>query len=495
MTTSYFLAVDVGTSRTAAATARISSDGTITASPFALGRQSDSTPSVVFISDGELLFGDAAARRGVAQPERLVREFKRRIGDEIPILAGGRRFSPEQLYALLVSWVIDTVTEVKGRRPKGVSVTVPVTWGEHRTGLVVAALARAGWRDIRLVSEPEAAARHYEAEEPLAQGELLAVYDLGGGTFDTVLLRKSGDAVDVVGDPVGMDAFGGSDFDDRVLRHAVEAAGLSIDDLSSDPDARVGLATLRREAVEAKESLSFDAETVIPVLVGERRTTVRLTRGEFESMIEDGIERTVEVVAEVFRSAGVDAADVRSILLTGGSSRIPRIAQLLSERFDRPVAVDADPKAIIALGAARIVAQDRRTPALVEEATADESAPDAAPAFVRSDPARRRFGRGAAIAAVGAGALVLAGGIAFSALSPLGGAPLGEDTPSPAQSTSTTPTPAPVPDSAPSEPGTGIRPTASTATADPLLTPAPPGVVTDLFPLQTPQPETTESGR
>ena len=197
---SLFLAVDVGASRTAAAIARSGPDGLVTPTSFPLGRHTDSVPSVVFVGDGELLFGDAAERRGFAQPERLVREFKRRIGDETPIRAGDRRFTPEQLFALLVSWVVDRVAEREGERPTALSVSIPAAWGDHRSGLVVGALARAGWRDVRLISEPEAAARHYAFERSLEPGSLLAVYDLGGGTFDAALVRIEDDRrIEIVG--------------------------------------------------------------------------------------------------------------------------------------------------------------------------------------------------------------------------------------------------------------------------------------------------------
>ena len=228
---SLFLAVDVGTSRTAAAIARFGPDGLVIPTPFPLGRHTDSVPSVIFVGDGELLFGDAAERRGIAQPERLVRGFKRRIGDETPIRAGDRRFTPEQLFALLVSWVVDRVAEREGERPTALSVSIPAAWGDHRSGLVVGALERAGWGDVRLISEPEAVARHYAFERSLEPGSLLAVYDLGGGTFDAALVRIEDDrSIEMVGAPVGLDPFGGADFDDAVFRHAVRAAGLSLDD-------------------------------------------------------------------------------------------------------------------------------------------------------------------------------------------------------------------------------------------------------------------------
>jgi hypothetical protein len=360
MATPYFLAIDVGTSRTAAAIARTAPDGALVAAPLPLGRNADNTPTTVFVSDSGLLFGDAAERRGTAQPERLVREFKRRIGDDVPIVAGDRRFSPQDLYALMVGWVIGTAVEREGQHPAGIAVSVPVTWGEYRTRLVQDAVGRLGWNDVQVITEPEAAARHYESTHPLDIGRALAVYDFGGGTFDTVILQKTIDGrVDFVGAPVGIPDLGGADFDDIVLRHTVKAAGIPASALTSaagDPGMRMALASLRRECVEAKESLSFDGEAVVPVLVGEGHGAVRLTRAEFEDMIEPEIERTVEVLEIALEQSGLAPEDLDAILLTGGTSRIPRVAQLLSERFDRPIAVDADPKAIIALGAARTAA-------------------------------------------------------------------------------------------------------------------------------------------
>ena len=360
MATPYFLAIDVGTSRTAAAIARTAPDGALVAASLPLGRNADNTPTTVFVSDSGLLFGDVAERRGTAQPERLVREFKRRIGDDVPIVAGDRRFSPQDLYALMVGWVIGTAVEREGQHPAGIAVSVPVTWGEYRTRLVQDAVGRLGWNDVQVITEPEAAARHYESTHPLDIGRALAVYDFGGGTFDTVILQKTIDGrVDFVGAPVGIPDLGGADFDDIVLRHTVKAAGIPASALTSaagDPGMRMALASLRRECVEAKESLSFDGEAVVPVLVGEGHGAVRLTRAEFEDMIEPEIERTVEVLEIALEQSGLTPEDLDAILLTGGTSRIPRVAQLLSERFDRPIAVDADPKAIIALGAARTAA-------------------------------------------------------------------------------------------------------------------------------------------
>ena len=448
---SYLLAVDVGTTRTAASTARTGQDGGIVTSAFGLGRSGDSAPSTIFIAEGELLFGEAAERRGLAQPERLVREFKRRIGDDVPLVVGDQRFAPEELYARMVAWVVDAVAEREGYQPSAICVTRPVTWGAYRSELVVTALRREISSSIELITEPEAAARHYETTSPLEPGQAIAVYDLGGGTFDAVLLRKEEDGtVRVVGAPAGLPDFGGADFDDLVLRHVLAAAGLSASELTRDPAARVALASLRRECVEAKEALSFDSEAVVPVLVGQTSTTVRLTRAEFEGLIEDGVERSIDVLETSVEAAGLDPADLETILLTGGSSRIPRIAQLLSERFDRPIAIDADPKAIVALGAARELGDRRDAAAAVTAATLSSELggdaailipdvavaavspppPGSAPRHPAQDTAKRRwFGRVPVTAAIAGGALVLAGGIVVATASELGNGALADAAP------------------------------------------------------------------
>jgi actin-like ATPase involved in cell morphogenesis len=356
MSASYYLAVDVGTSRTAAATSRLASDGSLSTASFPLGRNSDNVPTSMFVGGGELLFGDAAERRGITEPQRLVREFKRRVGDDVPLIVGDRRFRPEEAFALMVGWVVDTVAVREARLPSAIAVTVPAAWGTYRRRLVGDALARQGWSSVTLVTEPEAAARHYVSTNALAAGRGLAVYDLGGGTFDAIVLeRRSNGDIDMVGAPTGIEDVGGADFDDAVVRHAIAAGGVELDDLADDGDQRVALAAFRRECVDAKEALSFDSEAVVPLLIGSGHGTVRITRGEFEQMIEEQIGRTADVLEEAIESAGVPLKQIDAILLTGGSSRIPRVSQLLSERFNRPIAIDADPKAIIALGAVRIL--------------------------------------------------------------------------------------------------------------------------------------------
>ena len=353
MTETYHLGIDVGTSRVAAATARLTQDGSVLATQVALGRRSDHIPAVVFVTaEGELLFGNTAERRGLTEPERLLREFRRSVGDEVPMLVAGNRLTAESLFARTVAAVVDTVTEREGAVPARVVVTHPASWGPHRKGLIRAALADLGLQHIDLLTEPEAAARNFEATRPLDLGDTLVVYDLGGGTFEaTVLRRVEGGAFTVQGQ-ARLDDLGGTDFDDAVLRHVLTATGLAGASLDVR-EARIALTQLRRECIDAKESLSFDSDVAVPVLVPPCNTTVRLTRSEFEGMIEQALDRTLDALDDALERAGIGVEQVVAFLLVGGSSRIPRVAQRLSELFDRPLAIDPDPKSSIALGAAR----------------------------------------------------------------------------------------------------------------------------------------------
>ncbi|WP_438353747.1 Hsp70 family protein [Microbacterium sp. CJ88] len=455
----YFLAVDVGTSRTGAATARFASDGSIVAATFALGRRGDTVATVAFAGDdGELLFGDAAERRGILQPERLVREFKRSIGDDVPIVVGGRSVPPEHLFARTVADVVATVSAQEGSAPAGMILTHPAAWGAHRIGRVTAALAAVGIPEVALITEPEAAAREYEASRSLSDDETLAVYDLGGGTFDCVLLRREEGAFALRGEPAGLDDLGGADFDDAVLRHVLRAAQVSPEALA-DPssDARVAMSQLRRECVDAKEALSFDADVVVPVLVDATRSSVRLTRAEFEDMIDAPLGRSMDALEDALECSGLEPADLAAVLLIGGSSRIPLVAQRLSERFDLPVAIDADPKASISLGAAR-TALVRATALSIgapghpfESDDVLEGMPEAPEPLHLEKAAASSPGPGVRYTiALSVAAVIVAAGIVFGSTMTAGSegtfVPAAEViTPAPRTTTTPAPTPAPTP--------------------------------------------------
>jgi molecular chaperone DnaK len=351
----YLLGVDVGTSFTAAAVARLRAGEPPARSVLKLGQRSDSVPSVIFFGDEEqVLVGESAERRGLERPDRLVREFKRRVGDEVPIVVGNLHVAPHDILATMVRWVVDRAEEREGEAPAAVILTHPAGWGEYKKALLREALAGVGLAGVDLISEPAAAALHYATQERVDAGSVIAVYDLGGGTFDIALLRKNdSDSFDSLGHPEGLERLGGADFDEAVFRHVVASSGGVFSSIDvDDSSVLVALNRLRRECVEAKEALSFDSEATIPVLLPGAQRHVRLVRSEFELMIEDDLRETISTVVHATKAAGVEPEDLSSILLIGGSSRIPLVAELLSAELGRPIAIDADPKTSIALGAA-----------------------------------------------------------------------------------------------------------------------------------------------
>lgn len=345
----YGLGIDVGTTRTAAAVHRDGITAVVT-----LGTQSATMPSAVFVpDDGPVLIGDAALRRGLAQPTRIAREFKRRMGDSEPLLIGGAPWSPTALTTRLLDAVLGVVIEREGGPPSRVILTHPANWGPFKTGLLAEAARASGLDDASLRCEPEAAALHYAGQARVPIGALVAVYDLGGGTFDAAVLRKGVDGFETVGRPEGLERFGGIDVDAAVVGHVRRVLGDVLDDLDpADPAARTAMARLRQECVEAKEALSADVEVTIPVVLPHVVTEVRLTRAELEGMVAPVLGDTIAALRRALASAGVQVADLAAILLVGGASRMPLVARLVTAELGRAVAVDAHPKHAIALGAA-----------------------------------------------------------------------------------------------------------------------------------------------
>ena len=349
---SYQLGIDLGTTYTAAAVSRATEQQHADPEMVSLGDRAVQVPSVLYLApDGSVLVGEAAERRASTDPDRVVREFKRQVGDEIPLVVGGRPYPAHELAAMLVAWVVQRVAEREGAPARRIALTHPASWGPHKKDLLHGALAARGL-NVMFLAEPQAAALSYAAAERVERGSTIAVYDLGGGTFDAAVVRKNGTFA-LLGRPEGIDRLGGVDFDDAVFTHVREAVGNAFDQLDpADETVVAAVSRLRRECKEAKEALSADTEVRIAVLLPGLQTAVRLTRGEFEAMVRPQLEESVDALHRAVASAGLLPPDLTAVLLVGGSSRIPLVAQLVSAAFDRPVAVDADPKNAIALGAA-----------------------------------------------------------------------------------------------------------------------------------------------
>jgi len=355
----YALGIDVGTTQTAAAVHR---DGM--ASIVTLGTRSATIASAVHISaDGTVLVGDAALRRGAVDPTRLAREFKRRIGDPEPLLLGGIPWSPSAITARLLHAVIALVTDREGSAPSQIALTHPANWGPYKTDLLREAAGLAGLPDVVLLSEPEAAAVHHASQARVPIGSTIAVYDLGGGTFDAAVLRSGPDGFQLRGRPGGLERFGGIDLDAAVLGHVRRALGEVLTELDpNDPASLAAMTRLRDECAAAREALSADVEVAIPVVLPNVMTEVRLTRAELEAMVAPALADTVSTMRQALRSAGVQPVDLDALLLVGGASRMPLVARLLTDELAIPVATDTHPKHVVALGAARVAADGRATP-------------------------------------------------------------------------------------------------------------------------------------
>ena len=348
----YRLGVDLGTTFTAAAVA----DGSTEPTVIGLGNRALQIPSVLFLkADGEFLVGEAAERRGLTEPDRLAREFKRRIGDHVPIMVAGAPFSPQALTGHLLSWVVERATERMGEPPAEVVLTHPANWGPFRLELLDQVAVMAGLAAASRCTEPEAAAAQYAAQNRVAPGDKVAVYDLGGGTFDACVLEKTDRGFRTLGTAEGVEHLGGVDFDEAVLRHVLTALSTSNAPLDPDnPEVTVGLGRLRRDCVEAKEALSTDVDTLVPVALPGLSTTVRITRAEFELMIRPALSETIAAMQRALRNAQVEPSQLRSILLVGGSSRIPLVSEMLHREFSVPTALDTHPKHDVALGSVRV---------------------------------------------------------------------------------------------------------------------------------------------
>ncbi|WP_194420290.1 Hsp70 family protein [Microbacterium abyssi] len=352
------LALDLGISRIIAASAGLAQSEDVETDSYVLGHRGGSTAVLAFVADdGEILFGDVAEQRGFIQPENLLRAFTAEIGDEIPLVAGRSAIPAAELTAQLASWAAALAAQPHEQRP-AIAIAHPAAWTSHRIDALRAALSGAGFEDVRFMTAAEAAVRQHDSmlrdagAPPLPANAVVAVYDLGGESFEATVLRKEADAqFRILGEPIAIVDGAGALFDDLLMEHALRTSGADAAPAVPDAGDRVAFARLRRACVAAKESLSFDADATIPVTLPGRSASVRITRSELEAMIDPALERTLDAVERALDGAKLSQDQLDHVLLLGGSSHIPLVAQRLSERFDRPIVTAPD--AAAALGAAR----------------------------------------------------------------------------------------------------------------------------------------------
>jgi actin-like ATPase involved in cell morphogenesis len=350
----YSLGVDLGTTFVAAAIATATRVTMVK-----LGNQSVVMPATVYLrEDGTLVTGEAASLQAVSNPDRIGIEMKRRLGNPTPVELGGEPYNVTALLGALLQDVIQKVIDTEGAPPERLMLTHPANWGPFRRTLFEEVPQFAGLDNPPAVTEPEAVTAHYATSRTLADGATMAVYDLGGGTFDATILRTQPGGIEILGIPDGIDRLGGVDFDEAILSYVDYVADGALSGLDMrDPQAGTALSRLRQECMLAKEALSAQSETVIPVSLPDRQFDVRFTRSTFEEMVRGPIESTIAALTRTLESAQVKPAELSAVLLVGGSARIPLIARMLSAELGRPTVVDKEPKCAVALGAATLAAK------------------------------------------------------------------------------------------------------------------------------------------
>jgi molecular chaperone DnaK len=336
------------------------------------------TPSVVaFEENGNVLVGQQARRQSITNPQNTIASAKRFVGrkfDEVKedaarvpyeVVAGsggdvrfsvrGKTFSPQEISAHVLRKLKKAAEDFFGEPVTEAVITVPAYFNDAQRQATKDAGKIAGLHVRRIINEPTAAALAYARGRPGSKERLVAVYDLGGGTFDISLLEVSGDVVEVVATS-GDTHLGGDDFDQRIIEWLLQSfkkdTGI---DAGGD---KLVLQRLKDAAEKAKIELSSSQETEInlPFLTadatGPKHMQIRLSRAKLESLIGDLVERTLEPVGQVLKDAGKKPGDVDEVLLVGGSTRVPLVQRRVEEVFGKAPNKSVNPDEVVAMGAA-----------------------------------------------------------------------------------------------------------------------------------------------
>ena len=344
----YSLGVDLGTTTSAAALRRSSG-----LEVCRLGDLTATMPSVVLErADRSLLVGEAAADRAPYDTTLVARHVTAHLDDHEPIVLDGRPHDPVRLTQALLETVIDRVRRLHGDRPHDLVLTYPL----FPAGGTPALLERVGAATVgrtALIPHPVAAAAKLAHDVEIAVGTTVAVLDLGGGTFEATIVRRTDNGFDVVGPPSGLADLGGVEFDDAVFARVDAELGHALQSVPRDDvDGMAALRRLRAACRSAKEWLSSSPDTTVEVALPNLSTWVPIRRADLERDIRPSLMAAVDVVAQTIAASGLAPADVNVALLVGGSSRIPLFAELVSSRLGLPIVADPFPELTVALGAA-----------------------------------------------------------------------------------------------------------------------------------------------
>ena len=311
------------------------------------------TPSVVAFKNGEIIVGDAAKRQVITNKD-TVSSVKRLMGSDKKIEVNGKKYTPEEISAMILSYIKDYAEAYLGEKVNKAVITVPAYFNDAQRQATKNAGKIAGLEVERIINEPTAAALAYGLDKQ-DETQTVLVYDLGGGTFDVSILEL-GDGVFEVKATAGNNRLGGDDFDNRIVDYLVETFkkenGI---DLSKD---KMAMQRLKDAAEKAKKDLSGVSSTQISLPFisqsddGPLHLELTLTRAKFEDLIRDLVDSTLEPVRKAMKDAKLKSSDIDKVILVGGSTRIPCVQELIKKELGKEPHKGVNPDEVVAMGAA-----------------------------------------------------------------------------------------------------------------------------------------------
>ena len=307
------------------------------------------TPSVVAFKDGEINVGGIAKRQSVVNPD-TVSSVKRLMGTKKKVKANGKEYTPEEISAMILGDLKKTAEAYLGETVTKAVITVPAYFNDSQRQATKNAGKIAGLDVERIINEPTAAALAYGLDKQ-DETQTVLVYDLGGGTFDVSILEL-GDGVFEVKSTSGNNKLGGDDFDQRIIDYIVADIKKEHNiDLSDD---KMAMQRIKEEAEKAKKSLSSATTTTIslPFIAQGVSYESTLTRAKFEELVDDLVESTLEPVRKALKDAKLKASDIDKVLLVGGSTRIPKVQEIVKKELGKEPSKGVNPDEVVAMGAA-----------------------------------------------------------------------------------------------------------------------------------------------
>ncbi|MGL6337554.1 MAG: Hsp70 family protein, partial [Waterburya sp.] len=316
-------------------------------------------PSSVYLDEsGQILVGHFAESKKVKDISRYRSKIKRDLIQDRPYLlgqSGEYEFTAQELITEILKTLKQEAEKITLASDKGeitdVVITIPATYRQNKREAMKQAALNAGFTSVQLIEEPVAAAMHYHAQNPATfqEGHIILIYDLGGGTFDATLIKKLGNGFEVLGQPVGIECCGGTNFDQAIFQHlkanCSEQLQTKLSAKGNSPEKNALLDFCRH----IKHQFSGATEAVGQIPIDYQ--LYELNRDDFNRMINSAVEQTIVCCEDLIKSAGLELQDISKVLMVGGSCRLPFIQESVENRLESSVLLIDEPELAVCQGA------------------------------------------------------------------------------------------------------------------------------------------------